>query len=420
MSALKLFLRSVALSGFYALAATNAQADAVQDDREDSVNLIPDVEQASKVNDSTIGLVFTNNELIDTAIRELDSELKVHAGIRMVPILGRDDVQNVYDLLFLKGVDAAIVRSDALEYVRRRGNFPTVGNVVNAMLTIHEDKILILANKGIKSVDDLSGKKVVVGRYASGEYITTNVISDILGITPEFIYSEIPDGLEQLKSGEASALVFLLTEEHAEHEEEEEEDHEDPPDLDAVNNFVGGENFHALALPLGNAEMDAVYTQSELTADDLPNLIKDGENIPTYSVDTVLAAYRWRSNNPRYEKSTRFVGAFIDSVEHLRAGENTEFWGDLDVTAPVHGMTRLAVVDEVLIDRERQIEAELQERLAQIEAAKESERLAKIARLAQQREQILDLLDKKITNASDTEELQNLLDEINDFANKLE
>jgi hypothetical protein len=418
MSALKLFLRSVALSGFYALFATNAQADAVQDNREVSVNLIPDVEQASQVNESTIGLVFSNNELMDSAIRELDSEVKLHAGIRLVPIMGRDDVQNVYDLLFLKGVDAAIVRSDALEYVRRRGNFPTVGNVVNAMLAVHEDKILILANKDINSINDLNGKKVVVGEYASGEYITANVLSDILGLTPELVYAEIPDGLELLKNGEASAVIFLLTAEHAEHADEE--DHVDSPALTAVDNFDAGENFHALPLPVGNTDLDAVYTQSELTPDDLPNLINDGENIPTYSVDTVLAAYRWRSNNPRYEKSTRFVSAFIDSIEHLKVGKNPEFWGDLDVTAPVHGMTRLAVVDEVLIERERQIEAELQERLAQIEAAKESERLAKIARLAEQREQILDLLDKKITNASDTEELQNLLDEINDFANKLE
>lgn len=417
MSALKQLLRSVAIIGLSTTVGTNALYAQDDDGHSESYQLIPDVEQASKVNDNTVGLVFSTGELIDQAVQELDLEVKEHAGIRLVPVLGRNDVQNVYDLLFLKGVDAAIVRTDALEYVRRRGNFPTVGNVVNAMLAIHQDKLLVLANKNIASIDELDGKKMVVGNYASGEYITASVLADILDIEPELVFTDIPDGLQQLESGEVSAVLFHYSAQGG--ADKSSGAHTDLPAHSAVYGFDAN-SVHVLPLPVGNQNLDAVYKPAKLTPDDLPKLIADGGDVDTVSVDTVLAAYRWRSNNPRYEKSSRFVSAFIDSMDHLRESEHQEFWGELDISAPVHGMTRLAVVDEVLIERERAIEAELQERLAQIEAAKESERLAKLAKLAEQREQILDLLDQKITNASDSEELQSLLDEINEFADKLE
>ncbi len=379
-----------------------------------TANIIPNVEQASQVNDNTVGLVFSADELFNSALRELDREVQEHAQVRLVPILGKNDVQNVYDLLFLQGVDGAVFRTDAIEYVKRRGNFPTVGNVVNAMLKIHTDKIVVLANKSIRSVTDLDGEKVGLGPYASGEYVTGTVLADAYGITFDPVYSSTREGLEKLESGEVSALVYLISENG-----EAVSARTDAPTLQAVREFQGNDQLHVLPL-LGNNAVRAVYLPSTLTAGDLPGLLGENDEVGTYTVDTVLGAYRWRNNNPRYEKTARFVDAFIESIHHLKNGPNSEFWGELNITAPVHGMQSLGVVSDVLALRQREREAELAA-LKEAEAAeREAERDAKLAALNVQREQILRLLDEKITGASDIEALQQLLDQVNSFADRLE
>lgn len=377
-------------------------------------DIIPDVEQASQVNDNTVGLVFSADELFNAALQDLDHEVQEHAEIRLVPILGKNDVQNVYDLLFLQGVDGAVFRTDAIEYVKRRGNFPTVGNVVNAMVKIHTDKIVVLANKSILSITDLDGEKVSLGAYASGEYVTGTVLSDAYGISFEPVYSSTLEGLEKLRTGEVSALIYLLSEDG-----EAVSSRVNAPTLQAMREFEADDQIHVLPL-LGNNAVRAVYLPTTLTTSDLPGMLGVDEEIQTYSVDLVLGAYRWRNNNPRYEKTARFVDAFVESIHHLKTGDNKEFWGELNITAPVHGMLSLGVVSDVLAQRQVEREVELAAMKEAEAAEKEAERDAKLAALNVQREQILRLLDEKITGASDVDALQQLLDQVNSFADRLE
>src|SRR5262249_51740352 len=42
-------------------------------------------------------------------------------NFRLLPVVGRGSVQGIADVLFLKGVDAGIVRSDTLEYLEKKG-----------------------------------------------------------------------------------------------------------------------------------------------------------------------------------------------------------------------------------------------------------------------------------------------------------
>lgn len=39
-------------------------------------------------------------------------------GLRILAIIGKGSVQNISDLLYLKGIDLAIVQSDVLEYLK--------------------------------------------------------------------------------------------------------------------------------------------------------------------------------------------------------------------------------------------------------------------------------------------------------------
>lgn len=376
---------------------------------------IPDVVQASQVNEDTVGLIFSPDDLFESAVRNVDAEVSAHEGPRIIPILGKNHVQNVYDLLYLKNVDVALIHSDAIEYVKRIGNFPTVSNVVKSLVNIHRDKVLILAGKGIESVSDLEGKKVAMGYYTSGAYITGTVIMDILDVNVETVSANAAEALEQLSKGEIDAMVYLL---HEEDHDDEDEGHIDPPGLRDVVEFDGASGVTVLELPQ-NELLNAVYSPTELTSEDLPLLISEGETVAAYEVNTILAAYRWRSNNPRYTKTQNFVGAFIDTVDHLKTGPQDGFWGDLEMDRAVPGVDRLAVVDEVMVIREEQRKAEIVAAREQAEAKLVAERLLRLEKLKSQQDVIERLIDQRVDDA-DLVELESLLDELNSFVEKLD
>ena len=378
------------------------------EEQADVIYRIPNVLEASRVNDDTVGVVFSDDDLFGAAVRNLDAEITAHDGPRLVLILGKNSVQSVYDLLYLNNVDIALTRSDAIEYVKRIGNFPAVTNVVQNILDVRREKILILTGPDVESVADLDGTKVSMGHYASGAYITGTVIADILGIDVEPVFSAPEEGLGQLRSGEVSAFVYLL----------QGDVHEESPGLEMIRGIGDGDGVQVLALPPDNEELKGVYTTTSLGSGDLPGLLAGDTSVPTYEVHTVLVAYRWRADNPRYEKSVRFVNSAIDVVDHLKDGPVREFWGDLSVDTEAPGIERLAVVEEVLEQQERRRLAEEQAARERLEAQREAERLL-LERLREQEEALADLLRQRAGEV-DSEEFEQLVDEVDQFVDRLE
>lgn len=76
-------------------------------------------EEAVQANERTVGVQFERDELFFDLMEDIEASLNLAAGLRIVPIIGKNHVQNVYDLLYLDGVDLVLVRSDSIEYVRR-------------------------------------------------------------------------------------------------------------------------------------------------------------------------------------------------------------------------------------------------------------------------------------------------------------
>jgi len=410
-------------------------------DEIDALYAIPDVVKASQVNEDTVGLIFSPDDIFESAVRNLDAEIEAHKGPRLIPILGKNHVQNVYDLLYLKNVDVALIHSDAIEYVKRIGNFPTVGNVIKALVNIHQGKIVILGGKGIQSVEDLEGKKVAMGYYTSGAFITGSVIMDMLDINVESVFGSVAESLEKLESGEIAGMIYLLHDEeegaHGDHDDDEENEegheeeeghddeehgheagHDDHPGLEDILAFDGAGDVSVLALSQ-NEILDGVYSSTEVTAQNLPLLLDEGESVASYKVNTILAAYRWRANNPRYTKTQSFVNAFLDTEEHLKTGPQGEFWNTLDMKNAIPGVDRLALVDEVMDIREVQRQAEIAAEREQAQAKLEAERLLRLEKLKSQQEVIEQLIDQRVDDA-DLAELESLLEELNSFVDKLD
>ena len=86
--------------------------------------------------------------------------------IRVVPYMGRGGVHNLKDLLFLKGVDMAIVSQGQLGFIELEDPelFTNIRENIQYLSKIYNAELQILANKKIKNITELAGKRVVFGK----------------------------------------------------------------------------------------------------------------------------------------------------------------------------------------------------------------------------------------------------------------
>ena len=241
---------------------------------------IPTLAEARSVNDNKVGVVFTHEELFHQLVHNMEDELEGDSGIRIVPIMGKNHVQSVYDLLYLKGVDLALLRADAIEYVSRVGNYPAVKRVVHSIAKVSDEKIMIIARKDYQTLNDLSGQVVGYGEPGSGEYVTGTVAFSVLDIEPDVIEVNSNLAIEKIKSGELAAMIYLLRAPDAI------QTGDDLRAANAVFNLDLGDDLHIMEIPETD-ELSEIYTPTALTSDDLPGLVAEDMTIPTYSVDAL-------------------------------------------------------------------------------------------------------------------------------------
>ncbi|MFK7860284.1 MAG: hypothetical protein AB8B64_15800 [Granulosicoccus sp.] len=373
----------------------------------DSGIKIPTRAEAQRVNENKVGVVFTHEELFHQLVHNLESELEQESGLRIVPIMGKNHVQSVYDLLFLKGVDLALVRADAIEYVRRNGDFPTIQRLVNSVAKVSEEKIVVIARKEYETLEDLEGQVVGFGLPGSGEYVTSTIAFDTLDIEPDYVEVSNTVAIEKMNSGELAAMVYLLREADAV------QTGYDLKAAEAVKNLDLGEDLHIMEIPADDGLLE-VYTATSLTSTDLPGLIDEGESIDTYAVDAILAVYRWTPPSFRHDQTKRFIDALAYGLDGLTSDIYQPAWKRVDlekqtpniVTSPLVK----AALDEQLAEQERLDEAK---RLAKEQEIAEA-KAAKVAQLISKRNELTARIGDEL-NQADVSELERMLDELNAF-----
>ena len=77
-------------------------------------------------------------------------------ALHVLPIVTRGPAENVEALLYLRGVDAAIINADALEQFRTL--VPNIDQRINYVLNLFPSELHILVRPEIQSLADLKGK----------------------------------------------------------------------------------------------------------------------------------------------------------------------------------------------------------------------------------------------------------------------
>jgi TRAP-type uncharacterized transport system substrate-binding protein len=79
-------------------------------------------------------------------------------NLHVLPIVTRGATENLNSLLYLRGVDTAIINSDALEEYKIQ--VPEIRRRITYLLNLFPSELHIFVRPEIESLQDLAGKKV--------------------------------------------------------------------------------------------------------------------------------------------------------------------------------------------------------------------------------------------------------------------
>ncbi|MGZ8410844.1 MAG: TAXI family TRAP transporter solute-binding subunit [Hyphomicrobium sp.] len=293
-----------------------------------------------RVNKGTVRLI--SGGVDGTYIRiaaDLANVLDRREDLRILPIVGKGSVQNITDILYLRGTDIGIVQSDVLAYMKKGGIHPTIDKRIRYITKLYNEEFHLLTAGEVNSFEDLAGRKVNFGPQGSGTYMTASTVFDILGIAVEPTIDDYAVALERLSAGEIAAMIYVSGK---------------PTDI--FRRIPEDSGLHFLPVPLMATLMET-YFPSSLSHMDYPNLVAEGENVETIAIGAVMAVYNWEPNQDRYAKVASFVDAFFNSFEEFLKPPRHKKWQEVNLAAVVPGWTRFSAAQNWLDARPREAAA---------------------------------------------------------------
>jgi TRAP-type uncharacterized transport system substrate-binding protein len=260
---------------------------------------------------------------------DLESVLDDGENLRILSIVGRGSVQSVADILFLKGVDLGIVRSDTLAYLERKGYAANIKKQFNYITKLYNEEMHVVARKSVHGLSDLDGKTVAADLPNGGTFVTAITVFERLGIHPNFVYIEQRIAYDLLVRGDLDAVIAV----------------QGKPSKATL--LLKNANLHLVPVEYVNS-LENDYLPTRLSWEDYPNLLEKNESIETIAVPAVLAAYNWAPNSDRYRRLARFVDALFSKIYQLQQPPFHPKWREVSLSATLPGWVRFQPAQEWL------------------------------------------------------------------------
>ena len=285
--------------------------------------------EKDKMNAWTVGLA---GGLLEGAPIRLAAEIARVAddgpNMHVLPIVTRGATENLNSLLYLRGVDMAIINSDALEEYKIQ--VPEIRRRITYLLNLFPSELHIFVRPEIESLQDLAGKKVNFNTQGTAAAYSGPLIFSRLGINVDKTFIPHQVALEQMRKGEMAAVFFITSK---------------PIDAFVRGRWDPGFKF----LPVNyEGKFEDYYLPAVLEASDYPNLIKQGERVSTIAVPTVLVAFNWPKASNRYQRVARFVDYLFSRIDKLQAPGFDPKWKSINLAATVPGLDRFPAAREWL------------------------------------------------------------------------
>ena len=292
------------------------------------------IEQAQKdrINAWTVGLAAGRLEGAPILFAsELARVLDDGDNMRVLPIVTRGPFDNVYDLLYLRGVDAAIVYGDVLDHFKAKPEFANAWRRINYLLNLFPSEAHLFVRPEIGSLQDLAGKVVNFNTQGTAAAYSGPIIFKQLGIEVKSTFIPHNVAMEKMKGSDEVAATFWISSK-------------------PLAPFLKGkfpEGFKFLAIDY--SDKLEYYAPAYLEHADYPALIPQGQQVATISVPAVLAVYDWPKDTDRYQRLVRVVDYLFERFERLQKEPGYhEKWKDVNLAAQVPGWQRFKPLQDRL------------------------------------------------------------------------
>lgn len=306
----------------------------------------------ARVNGGRVGII--SGGIGGTYIRiatDLASVLDDSDRVRVLPIMGKGSVQNITDILFLKGVDIGIVQSDVLRFMKRQEVHQNIDTRIQYITKLYNEEFHLVSSSSVKSVNELAGKKVNFGVKGSGTDMTATTVFAALGIKVVPVHFDQALALEKIKQGQIAATVYVAGK-----------------PARAVSSLKAKSGLRLLPVPYGG-KLQETYLPARLTAEDYPGLVNKGAAIDTIAVGAVMAVFNWRPGSARYQRVVKFIDAFFFNFEKFQTAPRHPKWREVNLAAKLPGWTRFAPAKQWLANNQRRPSANLRQDFKQFVAA---------------------------------------------------
>jgi uncharacterized protein len=251
--------------------------------------------------------------------------------LRVLPVASAGAVQNVRDILLLRGADLGISTVQVLNDLKASGEFGSqLERQIAYVGVLSVDAFHVVARPGIKSLQELKGRTVAFDTKGSSTHRFGPVVLKRLGIEVKETHMPQADAIEAMRKGEIEASVCSCA-----------------LPVSAFPAIRPEWGFTLLEVPYVPA-LEQEYVPATLTSADYPGLIAPEQRVETIATSAVLITFNWGPGSDRYRKIESFVNALFANVDKLRKAPRHPTWKEFNIAASIAGWQRFPAAQEWL------------------------------------------------------------------------
>lgn len=278
----------------------------------------------AQINANTIAIVSGNiNAAWLTLAYDLSAVLDDGNNFRVLPVIGKGGAQNVRDVRYLKGIDLGITVTSVLGKFRRSGELGDLSDKIDYITKLSDDDmhVLVRADSGITSLDQLNGKKVNFSDMGSATEVSAGDVFERLGVKPIEVNMGQADAYEKMKSGEIAATVQFGA--------------KPAPAIAKLH----AADIRLLPVPYDH-RLQQDYLPATLTHKDYPGIIPEGQSVDTIAYGAVMICYNWPKGTDRYQRIANFVDRFFSHFAEFQKPPRHPTWREVNLAADLPGWKR--------------------------------------------------------------------------------
>ncbi len=278
------------------------------------------------VNAGTVTVMTDAQGSPDSRAAKMISQLSRRIGdfgrLRVLPIAGNGGLSNLRDLLYLRGLDFAVVNSDVLATPGQSQITRVAQRRLRYVTKLQSQRVLIFAANRHERLSDLQDQTVHVLTSDASAEATADLLLRRLKLRTQL--SAIPLAKARMQAEAGSPGAFILLEDQ----------------VIGAKALIDALRKRYRLLPIPSVpDVTAVYEPATVSANEL-RAFHDGQAVPTVSVATILAVFNWRGATERVENVLNFIETAYQAMAQARAAPGDQLFQSVDVNGRVPGWRR--------------------------------------------------------------------------------